>query len=883
MDRIGAYAVVRELIAGPGLVLAEGVDPTGQPALLQIVRCRAVKTEAERESRYAYERGLAQATAEWLQSAGAFALHAHGGADGPAGERWIFWALDMPEGRLLGLGLAAGPPDPRRALELALGLAARLQRRHADGLTEPTLCEHLVLETEAGGLDVAGVPVSVGAEWLALDVVPARRAPEEGPSGRTTPLGDLWRLGRTLDGMLAAGGSPPEVAVSVAEALSDPDPDRRPSDAVEAVRAIRDALVVVEAAAARAAASPTDLAAATDPTALVAAPTVSASAGADSTGEDPGPTVRIGAPGAERASSPPRASEPARAAPEDATPAAGLGELASAAGLDGPRTPAPTGETEVLRAAGLDAPALAPPSDPVVVDPTDSLPAADAEAEEPPTGEVRSWPPRGEAPIDDDEVEVDPDPSEAHTRQVAYRAVVGRADGIDDEATAQKAAVAAWEAPVLPVGASPWSEVVSARGTHNRDRAGFEGFAEELPGVKPEQLGPRPSRPVMPPPASVGLEADPELVAATSGFNGRKVVAGLVALLLIFGVFVMLSRPNPAPIAALPDRVLPSANDLRIEVEPAGASVVAALDGRLLGSAPIDLMVPPGSTDVVLVTAPGHLPIELQLPERGELRIRLRPVPLDASCEVELESEVPLEGVGVDVHEGRVRLPGAGIVRARAGGPAVGARIVRCPALGGERQVRVETRPPPAEVAIRLSSPPGARGEIDGVGVGRLPGSGRARGSFVEVEVRDQDGRSVRRWVPAVASLEVHLPAPDLPVPPPAVAQVEAERVEPEPEPPTRPRGAPDRGRKKRVRQLLQQGSRALVGGDLARARTALEQCLDAEPDAADCHRVLGAVHSRAFEPERAREHFRRYLELRPEAPDADTIRRLISGGGPLP
>jgi serine/threonine protein kinase len=77
--------------------------------------------------------------------------------------------------------------------------------------------------------------------------------------------------------------------------------------------------------------------------------------------------------------------------------------------------------------------------------------------------------------------------------------------------------------------------------------------------------------------------------------------------------------------------------------------------------------------------------------------------------------------------------------------------------------------------------------------------------------------------------------------------------------------------------ELLQQAAAAFVRGQMPRARALYREASQKAPGSADGWRGLGMVSSRMGEPEEAARAFKRYLALRPNAPDADQIRKKLA------
>ncbi len=79
------------------------------------------------------------------------------------------------------------------------------------------------------------------------------------------------------------------------------------------------------------------------------------------------------------------------------------------------------------------------------------------------------------------------------------------------------------------------------------------------------------------------------------------------------------------------------------------------------------------------------------------------------------------------------------------------------------------------------------------------------------------------------------------------------------------------------ARELGEEGEAALGTGNVERARTLLLACIELNPWSAGCHRSLGVMFARIDDTKKALEHYRRYVELAPDAPDAARVRRMIA------
>lgn len=460
--------------------------------------------------------------------------------------------------------------------------------------------------------------------------------------------------------------------------------------------------------------------------------------------------------------------------------------------------------------------------------------------------------------------------------------------GLVDEAVVDPAAVA-WAPALLPEGASPWSEVVRPRPA----RATFTGFPGELPELEPDDVveptAPRAmvraSEPPPPLPALGVMSTPPPPLTAPIGEGlvvltpARRMALAAGATLLVLGLVAQWSRGRAPPIEALDGLVLTATNEVTIDAQPAGTTVVSEADGRVLGQTPLRFVVPPAADASVLLVRAGHDPQRLVLPDRGGIVAILTPI-AGRGCEVPLEVPpgVRLEGVGVAIGSGpSYSIPGAAVVRA-VGGEVVGARIVRCPEAPRDAAVRLRFDAPSPGIDVRITHPAGATASIEGTEVGVVPASRVVTAAFARVRVAGPSGDVVERWVPSRSDVEVQVPAAAAPPAQPTAADTTEVAV-----PALEPSGPaqladrePRRERKPDALALLREGTEQLQAGHDARARERLEACLKADPNIAACHRGLAELHRRAEARGPARAHYQRYLELAPEAPDAALVRSLL-------
>ena len=79
--------------------------------------------------------------------------------------------------------------------------------------------------------------------------------------------------------------------------------------------------------------------------------------------------------------------------------------------------------------------------------------------------------------------------------------------------------------------------------------------------------------------------------------------------------------------------------------------------------------------------------------------------------------------------------------------------------------------------------------------------------------------------------------------------------------------------RKQRNDADLAAARKLILGGKIDAAVTSLKAIIAAEPQNADAHRMLGVSYGKLRESKRAAAHYKIYLALRPDAPDADAVR----------
>lgn len=75
---------------------------------------------------------------------------------------------------------------------------------------------------------------------------------------------------------------------------------------------------------------------------------------------------------------------------------------------------------------------------------------------------------------------------------------------------------------------------------------------------------------------------------------------------------------------------------------------------------------------------------------------------------------------------------------------------------------------------------------------------------------------------------------------------------------------------------LYEQGRSAFQAGDTAQAVQALEQAVQAKPDHARAHYMLGLSYANADQKAKAKQHLQKFVELAPDDPEAATAQEMI-------
>lgn len=352
------------------------------------------------------------------------------------------------------------------------------------------------------------------------------------------------------------------------------------------------------------------------------------------------------------------------------------------------------------------------------------------------------------------------DLSEANTASAAFAGIEEPAAVDSGELTTPDTRLdpeaAAWVAPDLPAGASPWSEVVSANGTAKKHSpSDFPGFAEELPDQVEFDA---------PESKHVEDDSDPELDFVVSGFSAPKIALGALALFFIFGAFLLMLEPEE-PEAPQQSHFwsVSQLNEVVLDSIPPRAYLIAEQDGSKLGQTPQSFLSPGDLFATVLLWAPGYEAQSVIVPDRGKLTVTLNPLPKDANCSLKLQSasNCQFESFGDNLGSPPdYTVNGTTIVRASRGEGMQGARLVRCPKLGGSSAQVLNFEPKGEPQTMRVTSSTQATLYLSGSKQGIIPREVRSDHAFVRLTAQTKKG-SESWWVPVEEGVEIQLPEPE--------------------------------------------------------------------------------------------------------------------------
>ena len=373
--------------------------------------------------------------------------------------------------------------------------------------------------------------------------------------------------------------------------------------------------------------------------------------------------------------------------------------------------------------------------------------------------------------------------SEARTQQAKFSEVLPLSSEPESakeppeskEAVVMDPEAAAWASPDLPVGASPWSEIVSAAETPKQKHSAsdFPGFDDELPTSAPGEQSSRPKPSRAPrsdyPQVSQAQLSEPDDEAfdtVVSGFNVEKTAIGLVLLATIFAVFfgVFRQEPDVSPITTagpLNYWAVSELNEVVLDSVPSGAQIVSREDGLVLGTTPQAFLSPGGNRAPLFLIGAGHEAQSLTIPDRGNLTLGLNTLPQGIECSVRLSSlaNTPFRAVGENIGSPpNFRIKGTAVVSSTQENDMVGARLVRCPRFGGSSVQSLKFNPRRKNAVLYVTSPVGVTLYVDGSEKGPIPQKIESNRSFVRLTI-ETNGNSRSWWVPMAEGAEVQLPA----------------------------------------------------------------------------------------------------------------------------
>ncbi len=701
-ETIGRWRRGALLARAPGALLY-AADNDERSALLQLIPLRPVTPGGERKELGAVIARLDSATQRLLEKDPDLDVLEHGVHDSGDGAYCLYWVLPATPAvdRLGPEGAHLGSPDELAILTHAL--LERLESRHSRGLFDPLLCGALVACDPTQGPTVLGVPVAVEDRWLAPQVPPLRLEELEVSTPNPVPSaqGDLARLRSALSEVAAPLGPLPGPLVKFLERLgASPDGFSSAREALQMLERLDEE--------GRLGIRPKTLSTpriASAQTVVVPQPAIPQAQ--DTIATVPPPMEGAGevaghddgtvaASPRSREQMPTIRSMQSRRATEDRLPVQQIDVEASEETHDGPFASEPTAPVRSVTPRSIT------PSDGTVVGVR--LPGPEYLARRTPVGQ--------------------PAPAPGYGRIVPGPTVPG--------------------ASVPPVSLPPGASVP--------------------PGA------PLPVAPAALPPASGPYAALPPSPPATDDVPVE--ISGRTKLMMALGILVagaialvgveLLAPVTPSKLETSMVRTvdrLEARDDVLLTVQPDSATILSERDGQILGRGRIRVLVgrePPA----ILAAAPGHVPVRLPLPHRGEVSIRLAPIdPDQEACEAELEYPRKLELQdldGVAFPSGPVSVSGAQIVRDRSG---QGAWLIRCPSRGETTEITLESRPPPRRIELTILEPEGARIIIDGEPQGRAPLARTVQSGFVKVEA-DALEWTVQRWVPAYNDTEIRMRIP---------------------------------------------------------------------------------------------------------------------------
>lgn len=790
---VGPYDIRRSLVRVGGIEFYEACDPDGTPRLLQVARCR-VPSPAELDGWVKFKERLARLSHPMGENDDDAPVLDHSVLEQGTDERLIYWVLPWSsEAEQLGRTTKTVASE-RDLARVAQALLERIKARHQKGLVDPLMsAELVVLDARDGGeARLLGLSVHVPDEWLigtGTTAPSTARAPEEVSRKEPVRSGDIWRVGRALARFAAPLGGLSNDFSRILALLNNADPSHR------YIRPI-DALIDIEKLA-----TPSNT---EDPDATLALQAPIVRAQIDATANEathPGPTPSVAAP-----------TSPAEGVPSwaymltrerfdllnrlvrrdlearevnfhigtgvvvvtpisrDSTYEFGLTELARTVSHDDPaRWPSLVAhyfDTRLAQTHPPSEPATPKPPAPLGIAQADTvadhrLPAAIRAAAEENHPTILDFPRSAlQAAQEATRLRSSVAPSETKRRSTLSfvdpgdppaevpRRIDLDADDADDDAMNDHDAALEPRVAIAPSDTLVLSP--PARAARTAGHPARQPESETTTGA--------PSTPESESQHAPEEDLDDESFDPFAARRNLFAILGLVLLGLAVGVAVLFPDliSNVSIESDTPFSVISADNEVIVDANPPGAEVVGEIDGRLLGTTPVRILVPRRQPTAVLIGAPGRAPQRLLLPDRGRVSTTLEPLDPSISCEVtpELPAGAQLEGIAATIGVGaRVRVPGAAIVRAKN---VRGAWILRCPSLGGTQAPALDRRRQFTSVNLDITEPAGMSIRIDDQPAGVVPISVEIQKGFVNITF-ETGGKSEKRWVAAMTDLALRL------------------------------------------------------------------------------------------------------------------------------
>ncbi len=211
------------------------------------------------------------------------------------------------------------------------------------------------------------------------------------------------------------------------------------------------------------------------------------------------------------------------------------------------------------------------------------------------------------------------------------------------------------------------------------------------------------------------------------------------------------------------------ANEVLLEADPAGLVLaISEKDGMTLGRPPLRFLMPRNTEANLLLAAPGFIPQRVNLPLKGSVKVKLKPMPKKPErCSITppKEDKRTFQAVGyrAKITEEKIVVEGAAIIRAFPEG--LGAWLIVCPSLGGTGQVNLDYAVP-THHDVYVTMPEAALAHAGERPIGRVPTGFSTQSSFAQIHLKTVQGHYLTRWVPIPDNIEIQLPSDDTQTPP---------------------------------------------------------------------------------------------------------------------